>query len=287
VIVSTGSIATPKLLQLSGIGPADALRSAGVDVVVDSPNVGGRLREHRCFKLQYRLTGDAGYNRLLSSAPRQALSGVKYLATRRGPLAVPAYDVVGFFKTRAELERPDAQFLFAPFSAAPQVPGKALALEREPGMSGLGYILRPDSEGSVRITSADPDAPLEIDSGYLTSDHDRRVGIDIFHKMREFFALAPLAGRVKAEVSPGADVKDGQDVINAALDQGYCGYHTIGTCAMGPDDGDVVDARLRVRGVDNLRVVDCSVMPTMVSGNLNGPIMAMAWRASDFILGRD
>lgn len=286
VIIASGSLATPKLLQLSGIGPAETLRKAGVDVVVDSPYVGARVREHRCFKLQFRLTDNAGYNKLLSTTPRQAMTGVKYLMNRRGPLAVPAYDVVGFFKTRPELDRPDAQFLFAPFSAAPQIPGKALRLEREPGMSGLGYILRPDSEGSLHITSADPDAPLDIDSGYLTSDHDRRVGVDIFHKLREFFATAPISSRVKAEISPGPHVQDDQDIIDAALEQGYSGYHTIGTCAMGPEDDDVVDGRLRVRGVRNLRVVDCSVMPVMVSGNLNGPIMAMAWRASDMILGR-
>jgi choline dehydrogenase len=286
VIIASGSLATPKLLQLSGIGPAETLRSAGVDVIVDSPNVGARVREHRCFKLQFRITDNVGYNRLLSTAPRQAMTGVKYLMTRRGPLAVPAYDVIGFFKTRPDLDRPDAQFLFAPFSAAPQVPGKQLRLEREPGMSGLGYILRPDSEGSLHITSADPDAPLDIVSGYFTSEHDRRVGIDIFRKLRELFATAPIAKRIKAEINPGLHVRDEQDIIDAGLDQGYSGYHTIGTCAMGPDDDDVVDGRLRVRGVRNLRVVDCSVMPTMVSGNLNGPIMAMAWRATDMILGR-
>lgn len=283
VIIATGSLATPKLLQLSGIGPADVLRAAGVEVVTDSPNVGARLREHRCFKLQFRLKDDLGYNRLLSTGPRQALSGLKYLASRRGPLAVPAYDVIGFFKSRPELDRPDAQFLFAPFSAAPQVPGKALRLEREPGMSALGYILRPDSEGSLRITSADPDAPVDIDPGYLTSDHDRKVGVDIFHRLRELFTHDPIAGRVEAEINPGPGVRDPQDVIDAALDQGYCGYHTIGTCAMGPDDTDVVDGTLRVRGVEGLRVVDCSVLPSMVSGNLNGPIMAMAWRAAELI----
>ncbi|GAB3965708.1 GMC family oxidoreductase N-terminal domain-containing protein [Actinoallomurus acanthiterrae] len=284
VIVSAGSIATPKLLQLSGIGPAATLRSAGVDVLVDSPNVGARMREHRCFKLQFRLTEDLGYNRLLSTPPRQAVAGVKYLMTRGGPLAVPAYDVIGFFKTRPELDRPDAQFLFAPFSAAPQVPGRALRLEREPGMSALGHILRPDSEGSVTITAADPEAPLDIDAGYLTSEHDRRVFVEIVREMRELFAQDPIARRVKAEINPGPAVQDEQDIIDAALDQGYCGYHAIGTCAMGPNDDDVVDARLRVRGVEGLRVVDCSVLPVMVSGNLNGPIMAMAWRAADMIL---
>ncbi|MGS2617668.1 GMC family oxidoreductase [Micromonospora sp. LZ34] len=286
VIIASGSVATPKLLQLSGIGPANTLRSAGVDVLVDSPNVGARLREHRYFKLQFRLTENLGYNRVLNTKPRQAMAGVRYLVTRRGPLALPVYDVTGFFKTRPELDRPDAQLLAAPFSAGPQVPGKQLPLEREPGAMCLGTILRPDSEGSVRITSTDPDAPLEIVPNYLATEHDRRVGADLFRRMRELFATGPIAKRIKAETLPGADLRSDQEIIDAAFEHGYCGYHAMGTCAMGPTDDDVVDSQLRVRGVTNLRVVDCSVLPVMVSGNLNGPMMAMAWRAADIILGR-
>lgn len=284
VIVSAGSIATPKLLQLSGIGPADTLRSAGIEVVADRANVGARMREHRVCKLQFRLKEDLGYNRLLSTAPRQAMAGMKYLRTRKGPLAVPAYDVIGFFKTGPELERPDAQLLFAPFSAAPQVPGRALRLEREPGISVLGTVLRPDSEGGIRITSADPDAPLDIVSGYLTSDYDRRIMVAVFRRLRELFTHAPIARRIKMEINPGLDVTDDEEIINATLDDGYSGYHAMGTCAMGPADDDVVDGRLRVRGVPGLRIVDCSVLPVMVAGNLNGPMMAMAWRAADMIL---
>jgi choline dehydrogenase-like flavoprotein len=244
------------------------------------------MREHRCFKLQFRLADDIGYNRLLSTVPRQALAGIKYLATRKGPMALPVYDVIGFFKSRAGLDRPDAQILMSPFSAKPQVPGKALELEREPGMMVLGYILRPDSEGTVRITSADPDTPPEIVPDFLVTDHDRQVGIGLFRRMRELFSTGPVAKRIAAEISPGPAVQDDQQIIDAALDDGYCGFHAVGTCAMGPGNDAVVDSRLRVRGVTNLRVVDCSVLPTMVSGNLNGPVMAMAWRAADFILGR-
>ncbi|HEX5997227.1 MAG TPA: GMC family oxidoreductase N-terminal domain-containing protein [Jiangellales bacterium] len=286
VIVAAGSIATPKLLQLSGIGPADTLRSAGVDVLVDSPNVGARMREHRVFKLQFRLIENLGYNRVLNTKPRQAMAGVRYLVTRRGPLALPVHDVTGFFKTRPELDRPDAQLLTAPFSAGPQVPGKQLPLEREPGAMCLGTILRPDSAGSIRITSADPDAPLEIVPNYLATEHDRRVGVDLFRRLRELFATGPIARRVKAETLPGPEVRSEQEIIDAAFEHGYCGYHAIGTCAMGPDEDDVVDPQLRVRGVANLRVVDASVLPIMVSGNLNGPVMAMAWRAADIVLGR-
>ena len=284
MILALGSIQTPKLLQLSGIGPSDALRAAGIDVRVDRPNVGAHMREHHCFALQYRLRENLGYNRKLSSPLAQAISGIQYLATRRGALAAPSYDIVGFLKTRPELDRVDAQVLMAPWTTEPVVPGKQIGLEREPGIQCIGYVLRPDSEGTVQITGADPNAPLEITSNYFMTDHDRATGLRIFAKMREIFASHPIADRIVTETVPGPDVRADDDVIEANLKDGYCGYHAIGTCAMGTTDGDVVDADLRVRGVEHLRIMDCSVLPVMVAGNLNGPMMAMASRAADLIL---
>jgi choline dehydrogenase len=283
-ILALGSIATPKLLQLSGIGDRSELRSLGIDARVDSPNVGRRMREHRCFSIQFRLNHNAGYNRKLATPTAQALTGMQYLATRRGPLASGAYDVVGFFKTSADLDRPDAQILMAPFSAAPFEAGKELGLEREPGVQAIGYVLRPDSEGHVAITSADPAAPLDIDPNFFATQHDRRKGVAIFHAMRQLFGESPISNHLVSETRPGIEVQSDDEIIDAALDHGYCGYHAVGTCAMGPNDDHVVDPALRVRGVDKLRIMDCSVMPTMVSGNLNGPAMAMAWHAADLIL---
>ncbi len=234
------------------------------------------MREHHCFALQYRLKENLGYNRKLSSPLAQAMSGIQYLATKKGALAAPSYDIVGFLKTRPELDRVDAQILMAPWTTEPPEPGKAIGLEREPGMQCIGYVLRPDSEGTVRITGADPDAAAR-DRQQLLHDRsrprDRRAHLpedarDLRHD--------PVAGRIEDETQPGPGVDDDDDVIEANLAHGYCGYHAIGTCAMGPDDADVVDPELRVRGVDNLRVMDCSVLPVMVAGNLNGPMMAMA-----------
>jgi choline dehydrogenase-like flavoprotein len=283
VILSLGSISTPKLLQLSGVGDRSTLRRLGIDTVVDSPNVGQRMREHRCFAIQFRLNRRVGYNRQLSTPLRQAATAAQYLATKRGPLAGAAFDVVGFFKTSPELARPDAQILMAPFSLAPYQQGKAAAVEREPGIQAIGYVLRPDSEGSVTITSSDPEAPPEIEPRFFTTGHDREKGAALFRTMRRLFGESPIADYLVGETRPGTEVVTEQAIIDAALDGGYCGYHAVGTCAMGPADDDVVDSSLRVRGVHNLRVVDCSVMPTMVSGNLNGPAMAMAWRAADLI----
>jgi choline dehydrogenase len=284
VILAAGSLATPKILQLSGVGPADTLRSAGVDVVVDSPNVGARMREHLVFLMQFRLAEDLGYNRLLSTEAGQQAAAEQYQATRRGPLAAPPCDIIGFFKTRPELDRPDAQFQIASFSVLPPEPGTPLQLEQQPGMMCVAYILRPDSAGSIRITSAVPDAPVDIDARYFATEHDRTTAVGVFRGMRRLFATAPLANRIDHETVPGHGVQTDQEIIDAGLTTGTCGYHAIGTCAMGPNDDDVVDPRLRVRGVANLRVVDASVLPIMVSGNLNGPVTALAWRAADLIL---
>ncbi len=285
VILSSGALATPKILQLSGIGNQETLGTAGIDVVVDSPNVGARMREHRVFTLQFRLTEDIGHNRLLSTTEGQQQAMEEYQETGGGPMAAPSFDIVGFFKTRPELDHPDAQLHAAPYSMHPHESGKGIEVEREPGMLCIGYALRPDSEGGVRITSADPDAPLDIDPGYLTTEHDRTKSVDAFRAIRRLFATGPLAKRIEHETAPGPEVQTDQEIIDAGLVGGSCGFHAIGTAAMGPNDDDVVDSRLRVRGVSNLRVVDASVLPIMVSGNPNGPVTALAWRAADYILG--
>lgn len=284
IILSLGSIATPKLLQLSGIGDYATLRKLGIEVRADSPNVGKRMREHRCVSIQYRLKREGGYNKALATPMSQAISGLKYFATHKGPMSTSAYDAVGFFKTDPSLSRPDAQILMAPFSAKPLQPGEDVGVERLPGVQAIGFVLRPDSEGSVTITSADPNADLDIDPNFFQTQHDRDVITKMFRKMRDIFEQSPIADEVVGETVPGREVDSDQGIIDAALDKGYCGYHAVGTCAMGPSDDDVVDSRLRVRGVQNLRVMDCSVMPTMVAGNLNAPAMAMAWRAADLIL---
>ena len=284
VILCAGALATPKLLQLSGIGERTTLDAAGVRQVVDSPNVGAGMREHRVFTLQYRLTEDVGYNRLLATSEGRQQSMARYEAQRDGPMAAPSFDLVGFFKTRPELKRPDAQIQVAPISMLPPQPGRGIEIERDPGLLCIAYMLRPTSKGAVRITSSEPDADLDIEPGYLITDHDRQTTVDIVRSVRRFFATSALEKWIEHETAPGVEVQTSQEIIDAGLRTGSAGYHAIGTAAMGPDDDDVVDTRLRVRGVSGLRIMDASVLPTMVSGNLNGPIMAMAWRAGDLIL---
>jgi choline dehydrogenase-like flavoprotein len=283
VILSLGSLATPQLLELSGIGRGDVLRAAGIEQRVESPNVGEGMREHRCFPLQMRLKRNIGHNKLLSSRTRQAFTGARYLAQRtKGPISSPAYDLLAFLKTSPDSPRPDAQLLLSPFSlgASPM----KYQPERWPGLNLLGFVLRPTSRGTVHITSADPSKAPRIEPNYLQTDYDRTVSINMFRRMREIVAQSPIADELVGEAIPGKPLQDDEGILNSGFLNGGTGYHASGACAMGPREDDVLDARLRVRGVDNLRVVDVSIMPAMTTGNLNGPMMAMAWRAAEMIL---
>ena len=153
-------------------------------------------------------------------------------------------------------------------------------------MQCIGYVLRPESEGTITITSADPDADADIVPNYFGTPYDREVGASLCRAIRTLFSTDPIASYIDHETQPGAQVADDDDdaMIEAQLTSGYCGYHSVATVAMGSDESFALDPELRVRGVDGLRVVDTSVVPTMVSGNCNAPMMAFGWRAGDLIL---
>lgn len=184
VILSMGSLNTPKLLQLSGIGPRDVLTAAGVDLYLERDNVGRRLREHRCATLRLQLNDDLGYNKKLSSSLAQAMTGVQYLATRKGPLAAPSFDIVAFVKSDPQLDRPDGQLMMGPWTIPPYNTGEPVEIERQAGVSCLGMVLRPTSEGSLEITSSNPDAALRINPNYLGTDHDRKTAANLLRAMR-------------------------------------------------------------------------------------------------------
>jgi choline dehydrogenase-like flavoprotein len=283
VVLSLGVMSTPKLLQLSGIGPADVLRQAGVDVVVDSPNVGGNLREHRSPMIQFRLNKKVGYNSVLSSRTRQYMSGLRYLIDHRGIMSMPGFDLVAFFKTRPDLPRPDGQILIAPVSS--NFSGKGIAVEQEPGLQCLGIVLRPESQGRATITSADPDVPMDIMPNFLTAAYDREVIAGVYRTVRALFSASPIAEFIDHETRPGPEASgDDESLADHARFKGYPNAHAVGTAAMGPGNDAVVDQKLRVRGVQGLRVVDTSVFPTMVSCGTNAPAMALGWRAGPMIL---
>ncbi|WP_418005453.1 GMC family oxidoreductase [Mycobacterium sp. PDNC021] len=280
VVLSLGALGSPKLLQLSGIGPRETLAAAGVPLYLERSHVGRRMRDHRTLVNTYRLNRDIGHNRHLSTMPGKIRSTIKYAATGCGPLAAPAGDVLAFFKTDRDQPRVDGQMLITALTLS----GHGGHVERLPGLSCMGEILRPTSEGSVWISSADPDEPLMIDPNYLATAHDRAAAVRVLRTMREVFRQSPIAALVEVELAPGDDVQSDDELLYNAMTQGLTGFHAIGTCGMGPDDDDVVDNQLRVRGIDGLRVVDLSILPIMVAGNTNAPAMAMAARAADLIL---
>ncbi len=286
VLLAAGAVQTPKLLQLSGVGPAAHLKTLGISVVADRANVGANLREHRTFTVQYRLSGNYSQNKHYSGW-RVLMHGIRYFLTHTGLLAAGPYDVTAFVRTRPGLDRPDAQIVCGPMSmdmAAWEGFSKGIKLEREPGAQILGYGLLPTSVGSVMIQSADPYAPPAIDQNALSTEEDRAVAIATVRYMRRLFEQPVIARYIKAEMLPGPAVDTDEEILAAYNRMSGPAYHALGTCRMGTDPDSVVDPRLRVRGVSNLRVLDISIFPTQISGNTNGPAMAAGWRGSELIL---
>jgi choline dehydrogenase-like flavoprotein len=290
VILCAGALNTPKLLQLSGIGPPDALRSAGVPVLHANPGVGANLREHRYLRFQYDLKRSVSYNHRLRGW-RLGASLARYYLFRSGLLATGAFDAGIALKTLPELDRPDIQINMVPISLNPAVAG--FALENTPGMQVIAYPMRPESRGRLTIRSANPDAPPLIESGYLTDPRDLDTSVRMVAVVRRLFEQPALRAIVQSETMPGAAVQSVDEIRRVLSSEGGRsqisgpGQHAACTCAMGGGAAAVVDPKLRVFGVEGLRVMDGSVMPTMVSGNTNAPIMAMAWHAADLILGAD
>lgn len=281
VLLSAGSMGSPAILQRSGIGPAEHLRSLGIDVIHDSPNLGHGLREHRSLVMQWRTKDAVSMNRQFFGA-RLIGNALRYYTTRTGPLGAAAYEAGAWFRTRPDAIRPDGQFLIAPFTF--DFTAKKPNVERQGGLQLCVYILRPKSTGSVLIQSTDPAKVPLVTLNYHSDPEDRRAMIDVFRYARKFVEQPALSGLVLEETRPGPAVVSDDEIIGAFDHLGIGAYHASGSCGMGRDAGSVVDQRLRVRGVKGVRVVDTSVLPILLSGNTNGPVTAVAWRAADLIM---
>jgi choline dehydrogenase-like flavoprotein len=281
VLLSAGAIESPMLLERSGVGRADVLAQAGVDLLVESPNVGENIIEHRALALQAKLRRDIGQNRQLNSFPKQMIAGAKYLATRKGPISTPGYDLISFFKSSPEVERPDLQGIFAPLSL--DITAQGIKVAKHPGLMFLGYQLRPTTKSSLHISGKLPDNDPIIDSHFIETDYDIQVMSKLLDRAREVMAASPLAEMILEEEIPGPSVSTPEEVVQHSLKTGGGVYHAVGSTAMGPNDADVVDARLRVRGTEGLRVIDAGSFPHMPAGNTAAPTMAMAWRAAELI----
>ena len=282
VIVCGGAMASPAILERSGIGDRERLETLGIPLVHHNPEVGEGLIEHRGIIMQWKLTREALSQNRVFGGWRLLLATLKYYLTGDGPMSAAAYEIGGWFKTRPGLNRPDAQMLIAPFSF--DMATQRTRLEKHPGMNAVIYPLRPTSRGSIHITTRDPDAAASFKPNYRATEEDRAAMVGAVRVMRDYAKQAPLAGMISEETLPGPAFDSDAEIMDAYDRFGTCGYHAVGSCRMGKDDASVVDPALRVRGTQGLRVIDTSVMPVIPSGNTNGPTMAMAWRAADIIL---
>lgn len=286
VILSAGALMSPAILQRSGIGPGDTLRAAGVPLIVDSPDVGGRMRDHLGFSMSYRLRGDRGINGEFYGVGLMR-NLLRYYLRHDGPLATGPFEVGAFVRTSSSLDRPDAQLYLGGFTFQraedDNFPVPLADVERRPGMTCYGQLLRLTSEGTVRITSPDPMALPEIRPNWLSTPEDRAAALAMMRYMRRYMAQPAITPFIEEESFPGARHQEDGDLLGLFQRLSTCGTHAVASCRMGSDNAAVVDPELRVNGVSGLRVVDCSVMPAPVSGNTNAPAMALAWAAAQRI----
>jgi len=280
VLVSGGAFNSPQLLQLSGIGPAELLRKHGIDVVLDAPGFGHDLQDHLQVRVVMRCSQPITLNDIVNSPVRKILTGLRYAAFRTGPLTIAAGTSGAFFKTNPRLATPDIQVHFLPFSTDKM----GEKLHSFSGFSASVCQLRPESRGSLRIRSADPAAPPEIRVNYLSTETDRTANVEGLKILRKILQAPALSPYVAEEVDPGAKVVSDEALLSYCRARGSTIYHPTSTCRMGNDALAVVDQRLRLRGIDGLRVVDASVMPDLVSGNTNAAVIMIAEKASDMIL---
>ncbi|HEX6295467.1 MAG TPA: GMC family oxidoreductase N-terminal domain-containing protein [Burkholderiales bacterium] len=279
VILSAGAIQSPQLLQLSGIGPAGLLSSLGIPVVADLPGVGENLQDHLALRLIYKCTKPITTNDALRNVWAKGLTGLKYVLFRRGPMAIGVMTAGMITRVLPDAKTPDIQFFLSTVSAeergAEPHPFSAFTL--------VYYPMRPESRGWVRIRSREALQAPTIRPNYLATEYDRRIMIEGAKLARRLVGTPSLAPYVREEYKPGRAVASDAQILEAIRNTGSSGYHPVGTCRMGIDAHAVVDPRLRVRGVEGLRVVDASVMPLLVSGNTNAATFMIAEKAADLI----
>lgn len=280
VVVSTGAVATPQLLELSGIGRPEVLSRHGIPVRHAMPGVGEHLRDHINARIWWRLKSRGlSYNDRIAGLGK-VWQGLLYLATRRGFLAIPSAPLLGFLKTRSDLDCPDIQMHVMPYVIKDAT---KRSLQDWPGMTLTCYQLRPESLGSIHIRSADPKTHPEIRFNFLSDPVDQRTMIDGVRLIRRLAEAAPMDPYRGEEVDPGPAVSSDADILDHIRRTANTAFHPVGTCRMAPGPNGVVDDRLRVHGLQGLRIADASIMPTMVSGNTNAASIMIGEKASDLI----
>lgn len=283
VILSAGTVQTPQILMLSGIGPAVHLRAMGIEVLLDAPGVGENYHDHPASPMHME-TGDwTSYGWSWKTVPRNLAHALQYALTRKGPLAGNVFESVAFLRTDRGLDKPDVQFVFQP--------AKRLTHPKIPFPIGHGYAispvaLYPKSRGNIRLASPDPGAAPLIDPKLLEHPDDIKPLIRALRIARAAFSSEAFAAYEGVEVAPGPDTQSDEQFDQYIRETGYTVHHPVGTCRMGSDADAVVDPQLRFNGIEGLRVADASVMPSIIGGNTNAPCVMIGERAADFVLGK-
>ncbi len=278
VVLASGAIGSPRLLLLSGLGPADHLRAHGIAVALDQPGVGSNLQDHLDLFAIGACTGPHTYDRYARPL-WSAIAGVRYALTRGGPVASSLFETGGFWFADRAARSPDIQFHLGLGSGIEA----GVAAMQDGGVTINSAYLRPRSRGTVRLASADPLAAPLIDPNYWEDPHDRAMSLEGLRLVREILGAGPLAPYVRAEQLPGPGVRTEAELVAYAHANCKTDHHPAGTCRMGADAGAVVDPRLRFNGIAGLRVADASVMPSVVSSNTNAATIMIAEKAADMI----
>lgn len=280
VILSGGTINSPHLLQVSGIGPGEHLRSIGVDVVHDLPGVGANLSDHYATRISMRVKGIETIN-ALSRGAKLAREVGRWLTVGRGALTFGVSSAQVFCRSREGLASPDIQLLYSPASYDELKFGE---LEREPGITVAVSIARPESRGTIMAKSPDPFTRPSLKPNYLSAPSDLRVALAGINHARRIFSQKVFSPYVVRETAPGPNVADEAVLTDFIRKTGTTIYHIVGTCKMGEDPMAVVDSRLRVRGMSGLRVIDASIMPAVTTGNTNAPTIMIAEKGASMIV---
>lgn len=280
VILAAGALNSPAILQRSGVGNPDFLEPLGIEVIAANREVGEHLLEHRTLFLNYDLNDRLGQNHEYRGM-RLLANTLRYAVLRDGPMAAPPYPAAGFFHTRPGLDRPDAEIIFAPYVM--QMMASGMATETQPSCQVFSFPSRSRSRGTVRITSTDPAVAPRIRPNYLSDPYDQQVTVGAYRFTVEWMRKPAIAHLIARERDPLLQIQTDDEIVDFYKRQGGSTYHSCGTCRMGSSPDAVVDARLQVRGVFGLRVVDASITPTMPSSNTNGPCLAIGWRAGEII----
>ena len=285
VILSGGTYNSAQLLLLSGVGPANQLRENNIEVVANRKNIGANLQDHPSVMIEYERKTRSVFQENLRF-DRLFLNMVRAQLFKSGPATHPLGFGTGFVKSRPELSLPDIQLFFRLFSVQSR---EWFPLIREPGPTGIGLLachLRPEARGTVSLASSNPNDAPRIINNFLASDMDRQAIRQAFKIKRSIAAQPAFAEHIGAEMMPGTDVRSDDQIDAFIRETALTVFHPIGTCRMGTDENSVVDPQLNVRGCENLRVVDASIMPDLVGGNINAPVIMIAEKGADYILGK-